>query len=372
MGRKRSENELMVQDTRERMNLLESEIAQEEIAMESFKAKIISYGQLKTLTEKLGTCLTLDDTSSVLLYEVNKLFGDQETTIILYGFESTTGDLGLSLSQKGEMTINLKAKKGDLFDQWIVKTMKPLLVEDSKSDFRFDADQIVTEDHRNIGSLMSVPVMVSDKALGILRVDHPKTNHFTTEDLRFLTTVADLGAVAIENAQLYERVQELAIKDSLTNLYLRRYMLERLPEEISRHMRSKGSLSFLMIDLDYFKKYNDQYGHTAGDLVLKGVARRLLDLFNQPGNLVCRYGGEEFCVVLPDCSKADALKIASKLREIVETQSMTLRRQATNVTLSIGVATFPKDAQTKEELISKADQALYKAKQEGRNKVVGA
>lgn len=370
MKRRQAENELLVQDLREKINLTEDQISQDQSAIEAFRSKAASYNQLKDFTEKLCNTITLNEASSTILAEVNRLFGHKETTVILYGLQAKSGELGVSLSQKGQIGINLKDKKGDLFDQYIVKTMKPLLVEDIKNDFRFDIDQLVTEDKRPIGSIMSVPCMVADKALGILRVDHPQYNRFTMEDLRFLTTIADIGAVAIENAELYERIQQLAIKDTLTGLYLRRYMLERLSEEISRHLRTKGQLSFLMIDLDYFKQYNDKYGHMAGDLLLKDVAQTLIQIFNAPGDLVCRYGGEEFCVVMPDSNKAKVLKLADELRKKVESKSFFLRREKTSITLSVGIAMFPKDAQVKEELIQKADQALYKAKQAGRNRVV--
>jgi diguanylate cyclase (GGDEF)-like protein len=177
-----------------------------------------------------------------------------------------------------------------------------------------------------------------------------------------------LGAIAIENAQLYEHIEELAIKDSLTGLYLRRYLLERLGEEISRQLRRKKDLSFLMIDLDKFKQYNDQFGHMAGDIVLKTISMILSETFKNPGDLVCRYGGEEFSILLPDCSKEDAMTLAEELRKKIKKQDIILRKQVTHITVSIGVATFPKDAQVKDELIGRADGALYEAKSKGRDR----
>src|SRR3989338_766258 len=267
------------------------------------------------------------------------------------------------------MQINLKSKKGDIFDEWVVKTLKPLLIEDTKRDFRFDMDKIANEENRLIRSLMSVPLMAGSKALGILRTDSDYENYFSTDDLRFLTTIAGLGAVAIENAQLYEEVEQLAIKDGLTGLYLPRYLLSRLGEEISRQLRRKKQLSFLMVDLDKFKLYNDKYGHMAGDIVLKTISMILQESFSEPGNLVCRYGGEEFAVLLPDCSKEQALSLAEEVRKKIRSQEIILRKQKTNISVSIGVATFPADAQMKDELIHAADHAMYKAKQEGRNRV---
>ncbi len=370
--KKGSEASLQIQNYAEQKNLLEVEIEQEEQAISSCQEKIINAVYLKDMTEKLSMCLSLEDTSKTLSAEVDQLFGDDETTIILYLFHSKTGELGLSSSKKGQMRVNIKSKKGDIFDQWIVRVMQPLLVEDTRSDYRFDMDKIVVEDARAIRSIISVPLMVGNKALGILRIDSPHEKHFTTEDLRFLTTIGDLGAIAIENAQLYGQVEQLAIKDSLTDLYLRRYLQERIPKEISRHLRQKTELSFLMFDLDKFKEYNDKFGHIAGDIVLRTFSMILTDFFKEPGNLVCRYGGEEFCVLLPECSKERAVELARGVCKKVKEQTIILRREKTHVTVSIGVATFPIDAHNKEDLIHKADMALYKAKAKGRNRVEAA
>lgn len=367
--RKQAEVGLLVQNLYEKENLVRAHIDQEEFAIDSIKEKIINFSQLKGLTEKLSMSLYLEDTSKTLSAEVNRLFGDKDTTIILYLFHSKTGELGISSSQKGQMRVNIKSKQGDVFDQWIVKAMQPLLIEDVRSDYRFDVDKIKVEDSREIRSLISVPLMVGHKALGILRVDSPQPKYFATEDLRFLTTIGDLGAVAIENAQLYEQVEQLAIKDDLTDLYLRRYLFDRLPEEISRQMRRNNQLSLLMFDIDKFKQYNDKFGHIAGDIVLRTLGMLLTNFFNEPGNLVCRYGGEEFAVLLPNCSKKKAAELAEKIRKKISEQTIILRREKTRVTVSIGVASLPKDARIKDELIYKADNALYEAKNKGRNRV---
>ena len=187
-----------------------------------------------------------------------------------------------------------------------------------------------------------------------------------------MTTIGDMGAIALENAQLYERIEDLAVRDSLTGLFLRRHLLDNLSQEINRQARRKRPLSFIMIDLDHFKKYNDTFGHTAGDIVLRTVGLVLDNMFSDPGNFVCRYGGEEFSVLLPDCSKKEAVKIADDLRKKIEKQSVILRRKKTKITASMGVATFPEDAQIKDDLIQQADAALYKAKKKGRNRVCSA
>jgi diguanylate cyclase (GGDEF)-like protein len=205
--------------------------------------------------------------------------------------------------------------------------------------------------------------------VGIIRLDSYLPGRFSKEDLRSLKTIGDVSAVALENAQLYDRVEDMAIRDSLTGLYLRRHMMERLGEEINRHLRRDQEIAFVMIDLDFFKKYNDQFGHMAGDLVLQHLGQLIREQFGDPGNLTCRYGGEEFCIVLTDCDKKKAVQKTEALVRHVEKDGIVLRREKTRITISAGVAVFPQDAKTREELIQKADDALYEAKRKGRNRV---
>jgi len=372
LNKKQAAHNLCKQDYAERNNLLEIAISKEAYTVFSLQDKIENYSQLKGLMENLSMCLSLNDTASTLSKEVNKLFNHHEVAVLFYMFSPKTGELGLSSSQKGQAKANIKSKKGDIFDYYVIKTVQPLLVEDIKRDFRFDVEKIGKEEPRTIRSLMSVPLAVGTKILGVLRVDSPIENHFKTEDLRLLKTIGDLGAVAIENAQLYEEVEDLAIRDGLTGLYLRRYLLTRLSQEISRALRNQKKISFLMIDLDRFKKYNDQFGHMAGDIVLRTIAMLLSDTFKDAGDMICRYGGEEFAVLLPDCSKEDAIELAEAIRKKISSNTIILRREKTTVTVSIGVATFPEDAKIKEELIDRADQALYNAKEKGRNRVCAA
>jgi diguanylate cyclase (GGDEF)-like protein len=368
---KKSELELKKQGYLEKMNLLEVDIEKERRVIDAYGKKIANYCELQGLIERLCLSLTIHDTSRTLLSEVNKLFGRQDITVILYLFHPKTGELGIASSQKWHMEINLKEKKGDIYDQWVVKTRKPLLIEDTKRDFRFDAEKDASQ-NRTFRSLMSTPLAVGPKALGILRADSEGEHFFTTEDLRLLITIADLGAVAVENAQFYERVEDLAVRDGLTGLFLRRHFLDRLSHEITRQLRRKKELSLLMFDLDEFKKYNDSYGHMAGDIVLRTMGMILAETFREPGSFVCRYGGEEFAVLLTDCSKEKALGLAEEARKKIEDQSIVLRRKKTSITVSVGVATFLRDAQIKEELIQQADLALYRAKKKGRNRVCGA
>lgn len=368
--RRKTDMDLKTQDLNEKINLVQVDAARETQAIQACNERIANYSYLKEVTEQLCLCFTLEETLRTFSFEAGELFGHREVTVIIYLFDPQTGELGLVSSQKGQNKIVIKEKRGDLYDQWVVKNRKPLLVEDTRSDFRFE--EMRSGHPRPIRSLMGVPLSAGHKAIGVLRVDSPKENYFTTADMRLFTTVADLGAVAIENAQLYEQIEDLAVHDGLTGLHLRRYLSQILSREVSRQLRQKGTLSFLMVDLDRFKQYNDMFGHTAGDILLRTVARILTSMFHGPGNVICRYGGEEFAVLLPDCAKEQALGMAEAFRRKIQDEIVILRREKTQITVSVGVASLPQDAQIKDELIQKADEALYQAKRKGRNRVCGA
>ncbi|MBF0121965.1 MAG: sensor domain-containing diguanylate cyclase [Candidatus Omnitrophica bacterium] len=367
--KKRATVKLQREELFEKVNLLRTEFEKENDVITAFRGEIVSYSQLKKLVENLSASLSVEETTHTLCREVTDLLGRQNTIVILYLLEAQTGELAIVYSSRQHRPVHIKQKRGDVFDRWVMKMLTPLLLEDARRDFRFDMDKIDGEEGRVIESLLSVPLIVGNKPLGILRLDNPEPRSFTHKDLRFLKTIADVSAVALENAQLYDKVEDLAIRDSLTGLYLRRYLMERMDEETKRHLRRDKEMSFVMIDLDHFKRYNDNFGHPAGDIVLKSIAALMQKHFSSPGNLLCRYGGEEFCVLLSECDKEEARDLARVFVEAVAAEKILLRREETRVTVSAGVASFPADAKTREDLIVKADKALYEAKHRGRNRV---
>jgi len=209
----------------------------------------------------------------------------------------------------------------------------------------------------------SFPLLAEKSLLGYLAI---KGISQEDED-RFSILVKQL-ALGLRRAKLYERIEELAITDSLTGVYTRRYCLERFREEFQRAEKYNLRLSFLMIDIDHFKKYNDKYGHLVGDTVLKEVAK-IIKLYIREIDLLGRFGGEEFALILPDTSKDGASFAAERIRQQIEKQQIKAYDELLKVTISIGVATLPTDAKGYEELIDKSDWALYRAKKIGRNRV---
>jgi len=256
-------------------------------------------------------------------------------------------------------------KNGDIFDMWILKHNCPLLIEDTAQDYRFDLE--TTGQAIPIGSFISVPLILDEKLLGILRLNSFDKYTFYSEDLSFLGAIADLSATTIGNTILYKQMERLALHDGLTGLYLRRYILERL-DEILLYNKQKA-FTLMMLDIDDFKLYNDRFGHTAGDIIIRSVAKILLRHTRKHKDIVCRYGGEEFLVYLEGKNRSKAIEIAEKIRQDIEARHVVLRRIETNVTVSIGIACYPKDGRTKTDLIKKADDNLYRAKSTGKNRV---
>jgi diguanylate cyclase (GGDEF)-like protein len=203
-------------------------------------------------------------------------------------------------------------------------------------------------------------------------MDNVKPGFYSQDDLRFLATICDLGAVALENGELFQKTQDLAIHDSLTSLFTKGYFLERLKEEYLRTIRKNRTFSLLMLDIDYFKHYNDKFGHSAGDLVLKDLSHNLVDSLKELNPIITRFGGEEFCILLSGIEKEKACTIAQELCARIANNQIILRNEPTRITVSIGVASLPCDTNEPIELIFTADRAMYKAKQKGRNQVACA
>lgn len=176
-------------------------------------------------------------------------------------------------------------------------------------------------------------------------------------------------ALGLQRVSLYRQVQESATHDSLTGLLVRRTFRERLQEEVQRAQRQSLSIAFLMVDLDRFKQVNDSYGHLVGDVVLREVARRVRGSVREM-DLVGRHGGEEFGVVLPDAGAAVALQIGERIRRSVEETPIRAYDEEIPITVSVGIALWPGGASSAEDLVEKGDQAMYRAKAEGRNRTV--
>jgi two-component system cell cycle response regulator len=223
----------------------------------------------------------------------------------------------------------------------------------------------------SVRGLMGLPLLIQDQAIGWVVVLDLGAGGLEARDFSNLRILCSQIAIGVEKAALYDRLQRLSTTDGLTGLTVHRSFQARLEEEVKRAERYKEPLSMVMLDIDHFKRFNDVYGHLAGDAVLKAVASAMkLDLASS--ELAARYGGEEFALVLPRQSKAEAMERAENLRKAVAGLRVPIEAELLNVTASLGVASYPDDAMTKKGILEAADQALYLSKKNGRDQVSGA
>jgi len=346
-------------------NQLTGEVRRGKELKEVLQKKLERYLDLKELTELLSSSLNLKDVLHFIAEETFKIVSKSDRVLLFVVDEKKQG-LNLAASKTVIADPKTKSEQGDIFDRWVLEHRRPLIITDVVKDYRFHSHK--KRVLRPFESVISAPVMLENRILGVLRLETRRRNAYTADDLRILRVIGDISAVAINNAHFYAKTEELAIKDGLTGLYVRRYFNERLREELKRAERQKYDFSLLMLDIDYFKYYNDKYGHSAGDLVLQHIAGSL-HKFADTGDVIARYGGEEFAVILSKESREDARRIAEEIRNHVAEDFVVLRGKKTHVTVSIGIATYPQDAVEEKGLIRIADSRLYTAKREGRNQI---
>jgi len=215
-------------------------------------------------------------------------------------------------------------------------------------------------------SAVCLPLVSFGQVLGALMLESASRNAFAPEDVSALESVTDICATAIQNARHFDRVRQLAYVDGVTGIFNRRYFELRIAEEVARSRRHSLAFSVIMVDIDHFKELNDEFGHLLGDEVLRQVSGILQQQLRK-SDVLSRYGGEEFAIITPETSLESALAVADKLRRMVE--SWHFPGVARRVTISAGVAEFPSQGGTRDELVKAADEALYAAKQNGRNRV---
>jgi diguanylate cyclase (GGDEF)-like protein len=275
-------------------------------------------------------------------------------------------------AQKGSDEVvheKMRLKKEDSIAGIVLDREEPLLVNDIEKDPRIGRGN---RSRYKTKSFMSILIKIDDRVTGVLNVsDKIRGDVFTEEDLKLLQSFVNNAAIAIERSILYKQTEELqllSITDPLTGIYNRRYLSTRLSEEITRYNRYKHPFSFIMLDMDKFKEYNDTFGHISGDKLIKALAT-IIEKSLRNVDIAARFGGDEFVAIFPQTSKADAIHITNRLKEKID---MALQQELLKMplTVSMGLTTYPDDATSVGELLEKTDQALYLAKRGGGDKVV--
>ena len=307
---------------------------------------------------------------TILLKTIEIMSAEQGSLII---FDEASKDLSIKcIKGLNEKLIGkLRLKPGQGIAGIVFETGRPLLIKNIDEDPRFQAQQ---RTRYKTKSFLSVPLGIRNRRIGVLNVtDKVGGVVFDEDDLKLLETIANHVSLALERSDLYqksENLRRISITDSLTELHNRRFFQDRLTEEIERGKRHSQPLSLIMLDIDNFKNYNDTYGHLAGDEALR-ITAAILKTSVRNIDVVARYGGEEFAVILPMTEVKAAHDIAERIRSGVADRffpnhSLTLEAK---LSVSLGIACFPRDSDSLFELIGNADKALYLAKVSGKNLV---
>ncbi len=247
----------------------------------------------------------------------------------------------------------------------ILGESEPFVIEDTQEVDFFNNTLALAE---KIRAVVAVPLRVQEKIVGILYLDDFQPRRIPENRLRLLSILGSFAAMSIDNARLHETMRGLACTDGLTGLYNHRQFKNVFRDELARGVRYGSRLSLVMFDIDDFKAFNDTYGHPVGDRVLVNVAEILQDAFRE-ADTICRYGGEEFIAILPETCLNDALVAAERARRDIEERSNGIDGVRKGVTVSVGVATFPGNGSDAESLLKTVDNLMYRAKEQGKNKV---
>jgi diguanylate cyclase (GGDEF)-like protein len=356
-------NEL--ESLQEKINLLGQEISEKNKIFDTLPAKNDKITSLFSISNDLFELYKPEEVLNYLISASRELFPSADNILL---FVLNNNSLQLSLSHKKDECV-IKEKAGDIIEKWLLRHNQSLLVEDIFKDFRFDYNKVSAFRERKMRSFIASPISVGDSILGSIRIENKIPLCFSMDDSRYLRDICDLGAVVLERATLFTKAEDLAIKDSLTSLYLKDYFFKRAKEELKRAKYKKSHLGMLMIDIDDFKTINDTYGHIVGDIVLKQISKVLIDVVPEAEGIIARFGGEEFVVALIESSQEKLIKIGEAIISSLQKDKINFRRKNINFTVSIGAALYPEDALDEVELIGKADLRLYKAKREGKNRL---
>ncbi len=363
------------------------------IAYQEFEKKTIAietlekYEEINFLYEisaKMSRALTIEDIIEVVIEETQKLIEVSDISFML-------------IDPKGELEIFYK------HDEQIIKTIGTIssiyghVLRSGKAEIFNDVlkDPRYIEEDSAIRSLICAPLKISNETIGVIKVSHIEPNSYNTEDLKLFTALTSQAAAAIKTAQYYEELKKyshvleqkvaertlelknancklkyLVTVDELTQINNRRSFNEYLEREWRRSTRQRCPLSLILCDVDYFKLFNDYYHHQAGDECLLKIAQTIKKLVNRPADLAARFGGEEFAIILSNTNELGAERVAQKICQGIEDLKIphTRSRCSSYVTVSLGIATtVPTSNVTPKTLIEAADNALYDAKQKGRN-----
>ena len=319
--------------------------------------------------QEVNSIIDLDQLYAKITETVKKYLKIHEFAILL--FDEKREELHVVAAYgfpDEEAVLRTNFRRGEGITGLVAETGRKIYIKDTSREQRFL--HYKGEKPVDPSSFLSIPLVYKREVLGVINFARLGTSGFSSQEVKKLSLVAGQVALAIANARLYTRTRELSVRDELTGINNRRYFQQMLQMEWKRAVRFRRPLSLIMLDVDHFKAYNDTFGHLQGDQVLKQIGGLLRPNLREV-DTVARFGGEEFVLLLPDTDKRGAIAVAEKVRLLVEGHRfLTENRQKTRlVTISAGISTYPDDTEEIDDLIDHADIALYRAKENGRNRI---
>lgn len=324
------------------------------------------------LGKALTSSLQLDQVLRTIMEKIDEFLRPDNWSLLLLDQEKQELYFELAVGKASQALKDVRVKVGQGIAGWVAQHGETVVVPDTSKDTRFFS-KVDEKTKTETQSIVAVPVKFRDTCLGVIElINCIGPEGFDPRDLKLLEALSDFAAIALENARHVKRIHELTITDDCTSLYNARHMSFILETEIYRSQRYNYEFSLVFIDLDHFKQVNDTHGHLVGSRLLAEIGNslkarcRLIDF-------AFRYGGDEFVILLPQTSKENALNVARRLHKLIRsTPWLDAEGLKIRVTPSLGVASYPVDARTKEGLLHLADEAMYLVKNTNRDSVGAA
>ncbi len=350
-----------------RVSHLEAYAHELETLNSALEQRINELSVLYELTQVVNFSLDLQTTLRVIAEKLMEVTEYDTCNLYLADSEAKEFQIQLSLGVNADTYQAYGFNSGHGFIRAAIENGKPLVFQDVNKEPGWQRIEGVND---HVQSWMSVPLVAKGKPIGIITLSSSKVNAISEDLLRLTFIAASQAASAIERSRLYEETKRLSITDEKTGLYNYGHFKFLLSTEMKRAKRYGRPLSLFMIDVDNFKIYNDYYGHLDGDHVLEELGKVIRQSVRDV-DFPARYGGDEFAVILPETDEAEAREAAERLRVCIEQLSIPNQGilPGGKLTVSIGMSSYPISAKTEEDLIRKADAALYQAKRKGKNRV---
>ncbi|MBI5345413.1 MAG: diguanylate cyclase [Deltaproteobacteria bacterium] len=323
---------------------------------------------LEQVYKSIAPILNREDLYEAILMRSTELVGAERGSLMILDNDSNVLSVKAAKGIDRSLVGSVKIRMGEGISGGAAARGRPVMVKDIEAE----VPAYKKSPRYKTKSCISIPLKLEDRVIGVINIsDKISGEVFSEEDLMLMLSFSSYASIALERGAYYSMSEELkllSMTDPLTGLYNRRYFCERIFEEVERVKRHGGHFTAFMLDIDDFKSFNDRHGHLAGDEILKKVSHAIRDAVRSM-DVVARYGGEEFAAILPHTTKKDAFVIAERLRK-----SVAEHKKASGAagwpTVSIGIAEYPLDASGIDDLINKADMAMYIAKRMGKNRVI--